>query len=450
MCGIIGIYDVPEASKYVTLGMHTLQHRGQEGAGILSKCSDSDSIHSHKGYGSVASIFGNEQVMNQSLPGEMSIGHVRYSTTGGTGEKNVQPLFCDLDFGQFAVAHNGNLTNAKEIRQNLIEMGSIFQTTTDTENISHIIAHTEKSKTPVDRLIETLKKIKGAFSIISFVNNSMIIARDPHGFRPLCFGKFNNGYAVASETCALEMIGITDIRDVEPGEVIVLSDNNVLSISADQIGWTTKPKFCIFEYMYFARPDSTINDKLVYQVRKNIGQQLAIESAVDCDMIVPVPDSGVPVALGYAQHTAIPFEMGITRSHYKGRTFIQPEQKIRNLGVKLKHSPMSLLKNKSVTLVDDSIVRGTTSKKIIQMVRDAGAKEVHLRIGSPPTVGPCYYGIDTPKRKELLASDHSVEEIRKYIGADTLDYLSIDGLYKSVENGKCSGYCDACFTLDYI
>ena len=224
----------------------------------------------------------------------------------------------------------------------------------------------------------------------------------------------------------------------------------MLSISADEIGWKTKHKFCIFEYIYFSRPDSVINNKLVYQVRKNIGQQLAIESAIDCDMIVPVPDSGVPVALGYAQHTAIPFEMGITRSHYKGRTFIQPEQKIRNLGVKLKHSPMSLLKNKSVTLVDDSIVRGTTSKKIIQMVRDAGAKEVHLRIGSPPTVGPCYYGIDTPHRKELLASDHSVEEIRKYIGADTLGYLSIDGLYKSVENGKCSGYCDACFTLDYI
>tara|TARA_B100001248_G_C27373892_1_gene453142 strand:- start:467 stop:1801 length:1335 start_codon:yes stop_codon:yes gene_type:complete len=444
MCGVIGIYNVPEASKYVTLGLHSLQHRGQEGAGILSKKYDSNKIYSHKDYGSVHDIFSSEKY---NLPGTMSIGHVRYSTTGGTGESNVQPLYGELDFGQFSVAHNGNLTNAKQMRSELIDKGSIFQTTTDTENIIHVVATGSKDCTPVERFINCVKKMEGAFSVIAFMNNKMIIARDPNGYRPLCYGKFNDGYAVASESCALDMIGVDKIETVQEGEVIVLDNDTVEKYTAEQIGWNVKKKFCIFEYIYFARPDSIIDNKLVYQVRKQIGKVLAYESSVDCDMIVPVPDSGVPVALGYAQAVDKPFELAITRSHYPGRTFIQPEQKIRNLGVKLKHSPMALMKGKSVTLIDDSIVRGTTSKKIIEMVRDAGAKEVHIRIGSPPTTGPCFYGIDTPKRQDLLASHLTIEEIRKYIGADTLSYLSINGLYNSLQQN--TGYCDACFTGNY-
>ena len=448
MCGIIGVFNVAEASKYAVLGLHNLQHRGQEGAGLISR---TDEFHFHTDYGRVHDIYGDPKVIDK-LPGDMAIGHVRYSTAGGPSEANIQPLFCNLDFGGFAIAHNGNLTDSKEVRQELINDGAIFRTTTDTENIPHLIARSKGSRSPEDRFIDTLQQINGAFSIIAFINDKMIIVRDPSGYRPLCIGKFETGYAVASESCALDMIGATEIRDVEPGEVIILDKTRaglIDELKAHLMDWDIKQKFCIFEHIYFARPDSVFDNKLVYSVRKRIGEELAIESAVECDMIVPVPDSGVPSALGYAQQTGIPFEVGITRSHYRGRTFIQPTQSIRNLGVRLKHSAMRLFKDKSITIVDDSIVRGTTSKKIIAMARDAGAKEVHMRIASPPVTGPCYYGIDTPTRKELVASSYSVEEVRQYINADTLSYLSVPGLYKAVNNGNGNGHCDACFTGNY-
>ena len=448
MCGIIGVFNVSEASKYAALGLHTLQHRGQEGAGMISRTSE---FHFHTEFGRVHDIFGKDEVINQ-LPGDMAIGHVRYSTTGGPSEANVQPLYCDLDFGGLAIAHNGNFTDSKQIRQELINAGAIFQTTTDTENIMHLMARQFKNKSPVDRLIDALQEANGAFSIIAFINDKMIIVRDPSGYRPLCIGKFDTGYAVASESCALDIIGATEIRDVEPGEVIILDKTRAGlkdELKAHLLDWDVAPKFCIFEHIYFARPDSVFNNKLVYSVRKRIGEELAKESGIECDMIIPVPDSGVPSALGYAQQIGIPFEIGITRSHYRGRTFIQPTQSIRNLGVKLKHSAMRLFKDKSITIVDDSIVRGTTSKKIVEMCRDAGAAEVHMRIASPPVTGPCYYGIDTPTRKELVASSYTVEEVRQYINADTLNYLSVSGLYKAVNNGDESGHCDACFTGNY-
>ena len=448
MCGIIGVFNVSEASKYAALGLHTLQHRGQEGAGMISRTSE---FHFHTEFGRVHDIFGKDEVINQ-LPGDMAIGHVRYSTTGGPSEANVQPLYCDLDFGGLAIAHNGNFTDSKQIRQELINAGAIFQTTTDTENIMHLMARQFKNKSPVDRLIDALQEANGAFSIIAFINDKMIIVRDPSGYRPLCIGKFDTGYAVASESCALDIIGATEIRDVEPGEVIILDKTRAGlkdELKAHLLDWDVAPKFCIFEHIYFARPDSVFNNNLVYSVRKRIGAELAKESGIECDMIIPVPDSGVPAALGYAQQIGIPFEIGITRSHYRGRTFIQPTQSIRNLGVKLKHSAMRLFKDKSITIVDDSIVRGTTSKKIVEMCRDAGAAEVHMRIASPPVTGPCYYGIDTPTRKELVASSYTVEEVRQYINADTLNYLSISGLYNAVNEGNESGHCDACFTGNY-
>lgn len=448
MCGIIGVFNVPEASKYAALGLHTLQHRGQEGAGMISR---TDDFHFYTDFGRVHDIFGKDEVINQ-LPGDMAIGHVRYSTTGGPSEANVQPLYCDLDFGGLAIAHNGNLTDGKRVRQELINDGAIFQTTTDTENIPHIMARRFQNKSPIDRLIDTLHVVDGAFSIVAFVNNKMVVARDPCGYRPLCIGKFETGYVVASESCALAMIGATEIRDVEPGEVIIFDQTRPGlkdELKAHLMDWDVKKKFCIFEHIYFARPDSIFDNHLVYSVRKRIGAELAKESAVECDMIVPVPDSGVPAALGYAQEAGIPFEIGITRSHYRGRTFIQPTQAIRNLGVRLKHSAMSLCKDKSITIVDDSIVRGTTSKKIVAMCRDAGAKEVHVRIASPPVTGPCYYGIDTPTRKELVASSYTVEEVRQYINADTLSYLSVPGLYNAVSEGDMNGHCDACFTGKY-
>jgi amidophosphoribosyltransferase len=448
MCGIIGVFNVEEASKYATLGLHNLQHRGQEGAGMISR---TDTFHFHTDYGRVHDVFGDPEVI-EKLPGDMAIGHVRYSTAGGPSEANIQPLFYKLDFGDFAIAHNGNLTDGEEVREKLISEGAIFQTTTDTENIPHIMARQFQNKSPVDRLIDALQLVNGAFSIIAFINDKMIIVRDPSGYRPLCIGKFETGYAVASESCALDMIGATEIRDVEPGEVIILDKTRAGlkdELKAHLLDWDVKKKFCIFEHIYFARPDTVFEDKLVYSVRKRIGEELAKESGVECDMIVPVPDSGVPSALGYAQQMGIPFEVGITRSHYRGRTFIQPTQSIRNLGVKLKHSAMRLFKDKTITIVDDSIVRGTTSKKIIEMARDAGAKEIHMRIASPPVTGPCYYGIDTPTRKELVASSYTVEEVRQYINADSLSYLSIPGLYKAVNNSESNGYCDACFTGNY-
>jgi amidophosphoribosyltransferase len=471
MCGIVGIYNVPEASKISALGLHGLQHRGQEGAGIISYDKE---FHIHGDYGRVDHIFSSDKVI-KNLPGSTSIGHVRYSTTGGTGKSNVQPLFYNLDFGGFAIAHNGDFTDSEYWRDKLSKEGAIFQTTTDTEIIPHLIART-KGIDPVDRLLTVLNKVNGAFSIIALMDNKLVVARDPYGFRPLVIGQYEEGYAIASETCALDLIGATNIRDVEPGEVIIFNNETTLKSWAMDVNfkWSRLDQkegsissqrkkvkkdretfyldkkvtkhFCIFEHIYFSRPDSIIDNQLVYEVRKRIGEELAKESYVESDMIVPVPDSGMASALGYANQSKIPFELGLTRSHYKGRTFIEPTQKIRDLGVKLKHSAMRLFKDKTVTVIDDSIVRGTTSKKIIKMIRKAGAKKIHMRISSPPVTGPCHYGIDTPNRKELIAGESNINEIKDFIGADSLEYISIEGLHKAM---KSEGYCDACFTDNY-
>ncbi len=438
MCGIVGIYNVPEASKIAALGIHGLQHRGQEGAGIISYDKE---FHIHGDYGRVDHIFGSDKVI-KNLPGDTAIGHVRYSTTGGTGKSNVQPLFYNLDFGGFAIAHNGDFTDSAYWREKLSEEGAIFQTSTDTEIIPHLIART-KGIDPVDRLLTVLNKVNGAFSIIALMDNKLVVARDPYGFRPLVIGQYEEGYAIASETCALDLIGATNIVDIQPGEVIIFDNEKKETFYLDK---KVTKHFCIFEHIYFSRPDSVIDNQLVYEVRKRIGEELAKESYVESDMIVPVPDSGMASALGYANQSKIPFELGLTRSHYRGRTFIEPTQKIRDLGVKLKHSAMRLFKDKTVTVIDDSIVRGTTSKKIIKMIRKAGAKKIHMRISSPPVTGPCHYGIDTPNRQELIAGGYNVKEIKEFIGADSLEYISIEGLHKAM---KSKGYCDACFTDNY-
>ena len=471
MCGIVGIYNVPEASKIAALGIHALQHRGQEGAGIISYDKE---FHTHGDYGRVDHIFSRDKVI-KNLPGDTAIGHVRYSTTGGTGKDNVQPLFYNLDFGGFAISHNGDFTDSVYWRKKLCEDGAIFQTSTDTEIIPHLIART-KGSNPVDRLLKVLNKVNGAFSIIALFDNKLVIARDTYGFRPLVIGQYKEGYAIASESCSLDLIGATNIKDVEPGEVIVLDNETTLknwamdvnfkwsrldqkegSISSQRkkvkkdretyyLDKKVTKHFCIFEHIYFSRPVSVNDNQLVYDVRKRIGEELAKETYIDSDMIVPVPDSGMVSALGYAKQSKIPFELGLTRSHYRGRTFIEPTQKIRDLGVKLKHSAMQLFKDKTVTVIDDSIVRGTTSKKIIKMIRKAGAKKIHIRISSPPVTGPCWYGIDTPRRQELIAGDSDVKEIKEFIGADSLEYISIEGLHKAM---KSKGYCDACFTGNY-
>jgi len=438
MCGIVGIYNVPEASKIAALGIHGLQHRGQEGAGIISYNKE---FHIHGDYGRVDHIFGSDKVI-KNLPGSTAIGHVRYSTTGGTGKSNVQPLFYNLDFGGFAIAHNGDFTDSAYWREKLTKEGAIFQTTTDTEIIPHLIART-KGIDPVDRLLTVLNKVEGAFSIVTLLDDKLVVARDPYGFRPLVIGQYEEGYAIASETCALDLIGATNIKDIDPGTVIIFSNGKKETFYLDK---KVTKHFCIFEHIYFSRPDTVIDNQLVYEVRKRIGEELAKESYVESDMVVPVPDSGMASALGYANQSKVPFELGLTRSHYKGRTFIEPTQKIRDLGVRLKHSAMQLFKDKTVTVIDDSIVRGTTSKKIIKMIRKAGAKKIHMRISSPPVTGPCHYGIDTPNRKELIAGESNVNEIKEFIGADSLEYISIEGLHKAM---KSKGYCDACFTGNY-
>ena len=435
MCGIVGIYNVPEASKITALGIHGLQHRGQEGAGIISYDKE---FHSQNAYGLVDHIFSKDKII-ENLPGNKAIGHVRYSTTGSTGAATI---FYNLDFGGFALAHNGDFTDAEYWRKELKKEGAIFQTDTDTEIIPHLLART-KGTDPVNRLIQVLNKVNGAFCIVALLDNKLVVARDSNGFRPLVIGRYKEGYVVASESCSLDLIGATDIKDVEPGEVIVFSNETIETYHLDK---KVKKHFCIFEYIYFSRPDSVIDNQLVYDVRKRIGEELAKETFINSDMVVPVPDSGNVAALGYANESKIPFELGLTRNHYIGRTFIEPTQQIRNLGVKLKHSAMRLFKDKVITIIDDSIVRGTTAKKIIDLIRNAGAKEIHMRISSPSITGPCWYGIDTPNRQELIAGTSSVEEIKEFIGADSLKYLSVDGLHKAV---KGNGFCNACFTGDY-
>ena len=441
-CGIFGIFNHVEASNLTYLGLYALQHRGQESCGIVS--SDGTSLHAHKSMGLVADVFGNQEIF-KSLPGRSAIGHVRYSTTGSSVIKNVQPIMVDYSRGSIAVAHNGNIVNAQIIKDELEAYGSIFQTTMDTEIIVHLLA-TSKANSLLDRITDSLNRIKGAYCLLFLTETRMVAVRDPNGFRPLCLGKLGSSYVVASESCALDLIDAEFIREIEPGEVIIITKDGLTSYFPLQ---KAEPTPCIFEFVYFARPDSYIFGKNVYQVRKEMGRQLAREHKVDADIVIPIPDSGVPSALGYAEESGLRFELGLIRNHYVGRTFIEPQQAIRHFGVKIKLNPVrEVLQGKRVVVIDDSIVRGTTSRKIVKMIRNAGAKEVHVRISSPPTSYPCYYGIDTPNRKELISSSHSIDEIRKYITADTLGYLSEDGLIGSVGTEN-TGYCRACFTGSY-
>ncbi|MCR9212634.1 MAG: amidophosphoribosyltransferase [Proteobacteria bacterium] len=446
-CGVFGIYGHGEAAALVALGLHALQHRGQEAAGIVSH--DGRHFHSHKAMGKVGDNFSSEEVIS-TLQGYAALGHNRYATTGGSVLRNIQPIFADLANGGLAVAHNGNLTNAATLREQLVLEGSIFQSTTDTEVIIHLVANSKKMKV-VDCLIDAMSKIVGAYSLVALTSKKMIGMRDPFGVRPLVLGRLDESYILTSETCALDIIGASFVRDVEPGEVIVIDDNGMTST----FPFTAPPKrFCIFEHIYFARPDSVVENRSVYDVRKDIGQQLALEHPVDADLIIPVPDSGTPAAIGYAEESGIQFDLGIIRNHYVGRTFIEPTDQIRHLGVKLKlNANRALIDGKRVVLVDDSIVRGTTSTKIVQMMREAGATEVHMRIASPPTTNSCFYGVDTPSRNKLLAAQYEVEEMCKFIGADSLSFISLNGLYVAMgeleRNADQPQYCDACFTGDY-
>src|ERR1700760_312416 len=425
-CGVFGIWNVPDAAAVTALGLHALQHRGQESTDIVSF--DGRHFHSHRGLGLVGDNFGDARVI-ASLPGSSAIGHNRYATTGGTILRNVQPLYADFEFGGFAVAHNGNLTNAHVLRRTLVRRGCLFQSTTDSEVFVHLIAISLYS-TVVDRLIDALKQVIGAYSLVALSNEALMGVRDPLGVRPLILGRIGSegtgGWVLASETCALDIVGADFVRDVEPGEIVVINDQGIHSIKPFN---KQKERFCVFEYIYFARPDSVMEGTPVYDARKAIGAELAREANVPADVIVPVPDSGVPAAMGYSKQSGIPFEFGIIRNHYVGRTFIEPTEHIRHLGVKLKHNAnRAKVAGKRVILVDDSIVRGTTSKKIVEMMRAAGAAELHMRICSPATSHSCFYAIDPPERKQLLASRMDVREMAEFIGADSLAFISIDGL----------------------
>ena len=446
-CGVFGIIGDSDAAAHAVLGLHALQHRGQEAAGIVTF--DGEHYYSHRGLGHVSENFKSDDVMDR-LKGSAAVGHTRYSTTGDTILRNVQPLFAEYEFGGFAVGHNGNLTNARTLRRELQHRGCLFQSTSDTEVVTHLIARSYQT-TIEDRFVDALRQIEGAYSFVCMADNAIIGARDPLGVRPLVLGKLDNAHILASETCALDIIGAEFVRDIEPGEVVFLTPDGVRSLHPfpDQ-----QSRFCIFEHIYFARPDSQVDGHNVYDVRKSIGAELAKESPAECDVVVPVPDSGVPAALGFAAASGLPFEYGIIRNHYVGRTFIQPTDKTRHLGVKRKHNPnKKVLDGKRVVLVDDSIVRGTTSTKIVDMVRQAGAKEVHLRISSPPTAYSCFFGIDTPSREKLLAAQFDVPAMAKMLGVDSLAYISLDGLYRAVGEAKRNmdkpQYCDACFTGEY-
>lgn len=446
-CGVFGVYGVTQAAAAVALGLHALQHRGQEAAGIVSF--DGAAFHQHRALGHVAGNFDRAEVIDR-LPGDIAIGHNRYATSGETALRNVQPLFAELSLGGFALAHNGNISNANTLRHELIRRGSIFQSTSDTEVIIHLVA-TSTFRTLLDRFIDALKQIEGGYSLLCLTHEGLIACRDPLGIRPLVLGRIGESYILASETVALDIVGATYVRAIEPGELVVINEKGMRSLKP--FG-RTRSRSCIFEQVYFSRPDSVVDGRSVYQVRKSIGAELARESPVDVDMVVPVPDSGTPAAIGYAQAADIPFELGIIRSHYVGRTFIQPGEQIRHLGVKLKHNAnRSMIEGKRLVLIDDSVVRGTTSVKIVQMLREAGAAEVHLRIASPPTTHSCFYGVDTPERSKLLASRMNLDEMRAFIGADSLAFLSIDGLYRALgEPARAVNmpqFCDACFTGDY-
>ena len=444
MCGIFGIFGNEEASNLTYLGLHALQHRGQESAGIVA--SDGAELRSYRQMGLVADVF--TAPVLEKLPGKAAIGHVRYSTAGVSQLKNAQPLIVMYAGGQLAVAHNGNLTNAVALRRELEESGAIFQSDSDTEAIIHLIARSKESLFE-RKVVEALGRVQGAYSLVFLTERQLVAARDPIGFRPLVLGKLKNAYVLASETTALDLIEAELIREIEPGEMVVIDENGLRTSfpfkSAERQGR------CVFEHVYFAKPDSHLFGLSVYETRKRLGMQLAREHAVDADLVIAVPDSGVPSAIGYSQVSGIPYDVGLIRSHYVGRTFIEPQQSIRHFGVKLKLSAVrAVLKGKRVVVVDDSIVRGTTSRKIVKMLKAAGATQVHLRIASPPTRWPCYYGIDTPSRHELIASSHSVDEIARYVTADTLGYLSLDGLGEAVDDGSGQTFCNACFSGNYL
>jgi amidophosphoribosyltransferase len=446
-CGVFGIFGHPDAAAITALGMHALQHRGQEAAGIVSF--DGKRFHSERRLGLVGDTFSRRVVIDR-LPGTSAIGHVRYSTTGETILRNVQPLFAELEGGGFAVGHNGNLTNGIALRKALVHEGAMMQSTSDTEVILHLVARARRNRF-IDRFIEGLRQLEGAYAFVGLTNKKLVGARDPLGIRPLVIGKLNGCPILASETCALDIIGAQYVRDVENGEVVIFDEDGAQSHKPFP-PMAARP--CIFEYIYFARPDSIVGGRNVYDVRKTMGAELAREAPAQVDVIVPVPDSGVPAAIGFAQASGVPYELGIIRNHYVGRTFIQPTQSIRDQGVRMKHSAnRAVVSGKRIVLIDDSIVRGTTSRKIVQMMRDAGAKEVHFRIASPPITHPDYYGIDTPERDKLLAATHDLEGMRTFIGADSLAFLSVDGIYRAMgENGRDPvrpQFTDHCFTGDY-
>jgi amidophosphoribosyltransferase len=446
-CGVFGIFGRQDAAAIVTLGLHALQHRGQEAAGIVSY--DGAQFHVERHQGLIGDSFTRPAVID-SLKGNRAIGHTRYATTGGAGLRNVQPFFAELAGGGFAVAHNGNITNAMTIQRRLQKEGSIFSSTSDTETILHLIATSKELDTNA-KFIDAVRQLEGAFSLVALTAKKMIGCRDPLGIRPLVLGDLDGAWILASETVALDIIGARFVRDLKPGELVVVTSKGIESHFPFE---PAKSRFCIFEYVYFARPDSTIEGRNVYAVRKAIGAELARENPVDADIVVPVPDSGTPAAIGFAQAAGLPFELGIIRNHYVGRTFIQPGDAIRHMGVKLKHNAnRRMIEGKRVVLVDDSIVRGTTSQKIVQMVRDAGAREVHMRIASPPTRASCFYGVDTPEKAKLLASRMSVEEMAEFIRVDSLGFLTMDGLYRAVgeanRNNETPQYCDACFSGEY-
>jgi len=446
-CGVFGIFGHPDAAAITALGLHALQHRGQEAAGIVTF--DGQRFHSERRLGLVGDTFSRRDVIER-LPGHLAVGHVRYSTTGETIIRNVQPLFAELNTGGFAVGHNGNLTNGLTLRRQLVREGAMMQSTTDTEVILHLVAHSRRNRF-IERFIEALRALEGAYSLVGLTNKKLVGARDPLGIRPLVLGELDGHPILTSETCALDIIGAKFVRDVENGEVVVFDEDGLQTHKPFP---PLPPRPCIFEYIYFARPDSIVGGRHVYDVRKTMGAQLAREAPALADVVVPVPDSGVPAAIGYAQASGIPYELGIIRNHYVGRTFIEPTQQIRQLGVRLKHSAnRAVVAGKRIVLVDDSIVRGTTSTKIVQMMRDAGATEVHFRIASPPITHPDYYGIDTPERDKLLAATHDLEGMRRFIGADSLAFLSVDGIYRAMgENGRNAArpqFTDHCFTGEY-
>jgi len=440
-CGVLGIFGHPEAANMTYLGLYALQHRGQESAGISA--TDGEHVRVSREMGYVADVFDGATLSR--LPGTAAIGHVRYSTAGESRLSNAQPILIDCNHGQIALCHNGNLVNARELRDDLVRQGSIFQSSSDTEVILHLYARS-KAPTVEDAIVESVKQVQGAFSLVLLTRDRLVAVRDPHGFRPLALGRLGDAVVVASETCAMDLIGATYVRDVEPGEVLVVSAQGMRSIRP----FAPAPlAHCIFEHVYFARPDSYVFGKSVNEVRTNLGRNLAREQPVDADVIVPVPDSGVCAAVGYADESGVPLRMGLIRNHYVGRTFIQPQQSIRHFGVKVKLNPVrSILDGKRVVLVDDSIVRGTTSRKIVKMVRAAGAKEVHVRISCPPTISPCFYGVDTPSKSELIAATHTVDEITSFLDADSVGYLSLEGLLSTVGNVRGS-YCSSCYTGVY-